>query len=286
MARDWSYDREGDHEGGGKERWLITYADLMTLMMVFFVVMYALAPKGVNENFEKLKASLSTSLKKTTNPKVGEQNAYTAVGTKEDKKLKATAETVVDTIVTHDPKGNKDVKVEVDERGLVVSLIDTSFFDPGSAKLKPQAASLLKGMAAGFKKLPNDIRVEGHTDNLPINTPAFPSNWELSSARAASVVRFLDLQGGLSAARLQAVGYADNKPIASNGTGDGRKRNRRVEIILVRTPEYKPVKGAVNGGATPGAVEAPVAPTPAEPQRQTPVNPFDRGGFPNPFEQK
>ena len=112
MGRDWSYDREGDHEAAGKERWLITYADLVTLLMVFFVVLYALAPKGVNENFEKLKASLSTSLKKTTNPKVGEKDAYTATGVKENKKLQATADSVVESIVTNDPKGNREYVVE------------------------------------------------------------------------------------------------------------------------------------------------------------------------------
>jgi chemotaxis protein MotB len=283
MGRDWSYDREGDHEGGGKERWLITYADLVTLLMVFFVVMYALAPKGVNENFEKLKASLSTSLKKTNNPKVGEKNAYTAIGTKEDKKLRATASSVVESIVTNDPKGNRDVKVEVDERGLVVSLIDTSFFDPGSANLKPAAMRVLQGMAASFKKTDNEIRIEGHTDNIPIRSSKFPSNWELSSARASAVVRFLDEKGGLPSSRFSAVGYADIKPLASNGSPEGRKRNRRVEIVLVRMPDPKAVKGGVApaDAPKPAPVEAqqPVAPT-------QPANPFERNAFPNPFERK
>lgn len=279
MARDWSYDREGDHEGGGKERWLVTYADLITLLMVFFLVMYALAPKGVNENFEKLKSSLSTSLKKTTNPKIGEKDAYTAVGVKEDKKLKATSDEVVESIVTNDPKGNSDVKVHVDERGLIVSLIDTSFFDPGKAVLKPSAVKLLKGMAPSFLKQTNEVRVEGHTDNVPMHSAQFASNWELSAARAAAVVRFLNGQGVVSA-RLSAVGFADTKPLQSNGTPEGRKRNRRVEIVLVRNPEPKHVSGSLpeGGDAKPAGKNAP---KPIE--AGTTGNPFSGGATKNPF---
>jgi chemotaxis protein MotB len=281
MGRDWSYDREGDHEGGGKERWLVTYADLITLMMVFFLVMYALAPKGVNENFEKLKASLSTSLKKTTNPKIGEKDAYVSVGTKQDKELRATQEQVVDTIVTQDPKGNRDVKVEVDERGLVVSLIDTSFFDPGSATLKPNAVKLLRGMAAAFLKQTNEVRVEGHTDNVPIHTAQFASNWELSASRAAAVVRLLNAQGVVSS-RLSAVGYAETKPLQSNGTPEGRKRNRRVEIVLVRAPEATHKDGKL-ADSKPDATPAP-AKQPDQPFKSNGMaNPFEKGGFKNPF---
>src|SRR5690606_4855846 len=116
--------------------------------------------------FDKLKSSLSETLKKTTEGQGGPNQSHVAVGSKEDRQMKATAESVVEAVVATDPKS--EVKVDIDERGVVVSLIDTSFFASGSATLKPNARELLKKMAASFKGLPNDVRIEGHTDNVPI----------------------------------------------------------------------------------------------------------------------
>jgi chemotaxis protein MotB len=168
-----------------------------------------------------------------------------------------------------------------------VSLIDTSFFDPGSATLKPSAVKLLRGMAPSFLKQSNEIRVEGHTDNVPCHSRAFPSNWELSATRAAAVVRFFSQQG-IAKSRLSAVGYADTKAITTNGTPDGRKRNRRVEIVLVRMPDAQKVKGSIGGASDtapkPAAADAAGAVT-APPQRKGFSNPFEKGGFKNPFGQ-
>lgn len=272
MGRDWSYDREGGSDGGGTERWLVTYADLITLLLVFFIVMYALSSRISQETFDELSQSLSVSLKKTTaSPKPADEKGFLPTDSRETRKFKANATKVIQALVETDPKS--EVKVDVDERGMVVSLIDTSFFDSGTATVKPAAVPVLMKMAQTFKSMDNDIRIEGHTDSVPIKTARFPTNWELSSSRATAVVRFLSERAGIPKHRLHAVGYADTKPVGSNGTWEGRKRNRRVEIVLMRAEDASPV-GAGIPASVPAA--APPPPKPAAPRG---------GGFFNPFGQ-
>lgn len=120
---------------------------------------------------------------------------------------------------------------------LQVRALDRILFASGSAELKPDGKAVLKKLAAEIRKLEDQrVRVEGHTDDVPISTPRFPSNWELSSARAAQVVRFF-AEAGLEPKRLEALGFASYRPIADNGTAEGRSRNRRIEIVLVPATE-------------------------------------------------
>jgi chemotaxis protein MotB len=133
------------------------------------------------------------------------------------------------------------VTTEIDRRGLVVTILtDKLLFDSGSATLQPTGMPLLSeitNLLAVDKQHP--IVIEGYTDDVPIATSQFPSNWELSTARATSVVRYL-ISSGISENRLSAAGYADLHPIASNATTDGRGRNRRVEIVFQRINPYTP----------------------------------------------
>ena len=121
------------------------------------------------------------------------------------------------------------------ERGVVIHFTDRVLFDTGRAELKAGARGILQSLAAELDKLPHSVRVEGHTDNVPIHNSLYPSNWELSTARAVGVVRFLIESGGMDPGRLSAVGYGEYRPIASNQTDEGRARNRRVDIVLLRT---------------------------------------------------
>lgn len=264
--KEWLYDRDG--EGNSRERWLVTYADLITLLLVFFIVMYALSSRISGEKFDQLASSLATSMKKSRTPKPSDKTAFSKDLSKEQRQFKATADAVVESLVKTDPKS--DVKIDIDERGLVVSLIDTSFFDAGSASLKPGAGKTLLAVTKPFIKLKNDIRVEGHTDSTPIHSVKFPTNWELSTSRASSVVRFLIEQTHISATRVSAAGFADNKPVASNGTAEGRKRNRRVEIIVLKPQEDQPLGAGLP--MQPSAAPATAAPPPRQ------------KGFPNPFQ--
>lgn len=274
MGREWLYDSRDDGDGGGRERWLVTYADMITLLLVFFIVMYALSSRISGEKFDALASSLSTSIKKTATPKPSDKYAFQKDDSKQTRKFKATADAVLESIVKTDPKS--DVKIDIDQRGLVVSLIDTSFFDSGSATIKPGGAKMLKKVAANFKALPNDIRIEGYTDNRPIHSARFPSNWELSAGRATSVARFMIDKVRVPAHRVSVGAFADNKPVASNGTADGRKRNRRVDIIILKQED--------SSGSPIGAGLPMMAPSIAPAGVVPPVVPPPKKGFNNPFE--
>ncbi len=277
MARDWSHDQGGNDESGGKERWLVTYADMMTLLLVFFIIMYALSTRVSGEKFDALANSLALSMKKQNKPKVSDHMAYSPDDSRQTRRFLATARAVYDSVKKTDPKS--DVKINVDERGIVVSLVDSQFFTSGSAMIRPEAVPILSKIAKHLRGLPNDVQVEGHTDNAPIRTPQFPSNWELSSARASAVVRFFIEKGGIKPATLSARGYAEHRPVASNRTNDGRKRNRRVDIIVARREELQPITTGLTGAG--GVTGAPLNVSPTLPP--TPVPPPPKHPFNNPF---
>ncbi len=131
-------------------------------------------------------------------------------------------------------KGAEDkVNLQIGSRGLVISLKDTEFFNSGSATVRPESMPLLGNIAEAIGKYSNSIRIEGHTDNVPIQTPQFRSNWELSTARATNIVHDLINSYGISPDRLSAVGYGEYRPIADNSTAEGRQKNRRVDIVVL-----------------------------------------------------
>ena len=139
-------------------------------------------------------------------------------------------------------RGEKDVRLEMAERGLVITFVDKILFDSGKADIKEDGLPVLQKVADVLKKKARDrkIGVEGHTDNEPITHSGWKSNWELSTARATSVLHYLVDNGRISPKMLSATGYGEHKPVASNITKDGRRENRRVEIILL-PKEFKKV---------------------------------------------
>jgi chemotaxis protein MotB len=131
-------------------------------------------------------------------------------------------------------KGAEDkVKLEIDPRGLVISLKDTEFFDSGKANVRARSMYLLDNITQAISKYSNSIRIEGHTDNLPIRTSQFPSNWELSTARATNIVHYLVDAHAFPPERLSAIGYGEYRPIATNNTEEGRQKNRRVDVVML-----------------------------------------------------
>jgi len=267
------------HGGGGSERWLITYADMITLLLVMFIVLYAFANTDLKK-FEALARSLAEGFGATA-PAMGatdskaagaeqgsspvfdtsgggtspvqlfpenqtpikimdfaEQLTGTEQGGLREQLQQAVAEaTKAAGIDVGNLKGQ--VEVSYNERGIVISIFpDQILFDSGSARLKPGFKSILNVLGPQLKRLPNSIEVDGHTDSVPINTASFPSNWELSAARAGAVIRYFEALG-LDSAKLSAAGYADTRPVDVNTTNDGRLRNRRVEIIVLRGEQEK-----------------------------------------------
>jgi chemotaxis protein MotB len=124
------------------------------------------------------------------------------------------------------------ISARLEDRGVILEIRDNILFDSGKADIKPEAAEVLRKVAGIIRSVPNQIIVEGHTDNVPINTPRYPSNWELSVDRAVRVVRFLIANYHIAPERFLATGYGEYHPVADNSTVEGRARNRRVNIVI------------------------------------------------------
>ena len=255
---------EEEHEN--HERWLITYADMITLLMVLFVVLFSIGQVDLAK-FQALKHSLSNSLGGPAKPNpvvtggagvltagsqisgavpsgtgslgspVPSDQALIALVRQKAAAEQATlnqAEKQIEQALTN--KGLQDaVTFRQEVRGLVVTVVsDNVLYPVGSAVLQPEGRAVLDALAPALARLPNDISVEGHTDNQPIvGGGAYPTNWELSTARATAVVRYLIDAHGLVPSRLAAAGYADTRPIVPNTSASNEGLNRRVEIVVL-----------------------------------------------------
>ncbi|MCL4439032.1 MAG: OmpA family protein [Firmicutes bacterium] len=225
------------------ERWLITYADLITLLLIFFVVMYTMSKIDANKYY-----AIASSLAKTMggSQSIMESGGPSMVpGASESKELDTVMENLeqqnmekierqIQEYVDQNGLSGK-VTVSIEERGVVVSFQDVVLFSLGVAELNPSSRDIVDKVGAILRQTPNYIRVEGHTDNLPIRTSKFPSNWELSLARSASVVHRLIEFSDIPPDRLSATGYGEYRPRMSNDTDATRQQNRRVDIVVLRT---------------------------------------------------
>jgi chemotaxis protein MotB len=237
------------------ERWLVSYADFITLLFAFFVVMYAISQ--VNEGkYRVLSDTLSSAFRKIPGSASGAQVAINPnapmplaipmrkpipnVKTDETQrvkkeKMRTMAKEINDALAPLVKEGQ--VRITEGALGITVDINASVLFSPGDARLDIGAIQALSAVARILAPTDFPITVEGHTDNTPINTPQFPSNWELSGMRASSVVR-LFVVSGVDPRRLTATGYADQRPVDDNATIEGRGRNRRVAITIEsKTPD-------------------------------------------------
>ncbi|MBC2581251.1 flagellar motor protein MotB [Clostridium sp. DJ247] len=224
------------------ERWLLSYSDFMTLLMILFVVLYAMS--NVDKvKFKQLSQSLSIAMGggksviavqdgvDTTQDMKSSETELQQV--QEEQKLEQLKKQVDSYLDKSGMKGS--VSTQIDERGLVVSLNDTLFFDTGKAEIKPEWQKKLIELGKILNQLNNYMRIEGHTDNVPIRNGEFGSNWQLSSVRAANVTQFLIDNSNIPPQKMSAVGYGEYRSILDNSTEEGRARNRRVDIIIVNS---------------------------------------------------
>jgi chemotaxis protein MotB len=242
------------HEHENHERWLVSYADFITLLFAFFVVMFASsqADKGkakqVSESVkkalegDKMTAMIAAVLGGTvdnrgqgnvqmrgpggTTPEVDEPR-------KEDKlvELLPSMKVLTEELKTEIESGR--VQVSMERRGLVVSFRQAALFPSGEDEISPEAYESVEKIAAAIIRIPNPVRLEGHTDSRPINTARFHSNWDLSAARSIALLTLLSNRFQVPSSRISVAGYADNAPVASNETEEGRARNRRVDIVIL-----------------------------------------------------
>ncbi|GAW92926.1 OmpA family protein [Calderihabitans maritimus] len=233
-------DREDIREQGAPA-WMVTYSDLMTLLLVFFVLIYSFSVLDV----QKFKAFIASFpgvgvLDKGTAPLDWEQK-FAEGNTPGVEENLPRPESRLDPLVGVyaliqqylQEKGlEEDVLATYEDRGIALDIKERILFDSGKADLKPEAKEFLDGLAGLLSKLPNQISVEGHTDNRPINTVEFPSNWELSAARASRVVRYFTEKHNLDPRKFVVVGFGEYHPVAPNDTPENQAQNRRVVIVI------------------------------------------------------
>ncbi|HEY1945859.1 MAG TPA: OmpA family protein [Bryobacteraceae bacterium] len=230
------------------DRWLVSYADLVTLLFAFFVVMFA-STQSDKSRAKAISAAVENALQNggippqvlailggtkaaTPAPKTGQER------TVQEKPLPAH---LIDLAAAYgalreklDPEiKNGAVELHIEERGIIIGLNSAVFFPSGGDSIDKSVFSILDKVASVLNQLPNPLRLEGHTDSVPINTARFQSNWELSAARGIAMLRALDENYGVARSRMAVVGYADTQSLESNESEEGRRKNRRVDIVIV-----------------------------------------------------
>ncbi|CAG7656094.1 flagellar motor protein MotB [Paenibacillus allorhizosphaerae] len=246
--------RKESHEN--HERWLITYSDLITLLLIFFIIMYAMSKVDVSK-YEILAQSLAFEFKKAdtmmpnglgvmgaNNPAKGgdtDQNVQQAMNEAKEReeweKREKQLEDLLQKIQTYIEQNNLQAQVSAANtpRGVAVTLNDLFLFDLGKADLKAGAYPILNQFAALIPTLNATISIEGHTDDLPLSTgSAYKDNWGLSQARSLSVLRYLIYNAQLDPKKFISTSYADTRPVVENNSAENRAKNRRVEIVVLR----------------------------------------------------
>ena len=250
MARKKRVEEHANHE-----RWLVSYADFITLLFAFFVVMFATsqADKGKAQQVsdsvkkalagEKMSAVIAAVLGGTVDNRgqgsaqmhgPGGEKLVTPDKEKKDDKLAELSPSlqVLSKELKMEIEAGK-IQISMEPRGLVVSFKQAALFPSGEDAIAPEATPSLEKVAAAIVQIPNPVRLEGHTDSRPISTKRFRSNWDLSTARSIALLDILTSRFQVPAGHISVAGYADTAPIASNETEEGRARNRRVDIVIL-----------------------------------------------------
>lgn len=268
--------KHAEHEN--HERWLVSYADFITLLFAFFVVMFATSQTDKSKA-KQMSESVSKALEEGSAAGVVAAVAKVLGGTVDDKgqgnammrgpggaqraakdsppeevaELLPSLKLLTKELEEDIKHGNLELSME--PRGLIVSLKQAAFFPSGEDTVDAKTYPTLQKLADLMKKLPNPVRLEGHTDSVPIRTARFRSNWELSAARGIAMLEILSSRLAVPRERLAIVGYAETAPVDSNTTAAGRARNRRVDIVILnilgRTPVDKPAAPAKATKAAP-----------------------------------
>ena len=238
------------HEEEVGEAWLLPYSDLMTLLLALFIALFAMSQTDASKMQALAQAftaafnmggpsffsGMGPSTSMTSATTQGQDNANSAY-MQENENLREAQEKIEQYVKENNLQDQ--VSTELSEEGLMIRLKEKALFASGSAALQGQAEQIVPVIAAILSSLPERVTISGHTDNVPISTAQFPSNWELSSARAVSLMRgLMGVQPSLNPARFSALGYSEYRPIASNDTEEGRAQNRRVEVFIARSMRF------------------------------------------------
>ena len=238
------------HDEELNEAWLLPYSDLMTLLLALFIALFAMSQtdsskmqalaQAFTAAFNMGGPSFFSGMGPTTampNTPTTASDSTNAAYMQENENLREAQEKIEQYVKENNLQDQ--VSTELSEEGLMIRLKEKALFASGSAALQDQAEQIVPVIAAILSSLPERVTISGHTDNMPIATAQFPSNWELSSARAVSLMRgLMGAQPSLNPARFSALGYSEYRPIASNDTEEGRAQNRRVEVFIARSMRF------------------------------------------------
>jgi chemotaxis protein MotB len=239
--------RRKREEHGNHERWLVSYADFITLLFAFFVVMFAVSQvdqKKVGRFTEAVQEATNVGIFETSGGKPVEP--IKSANPIEGKGVPAEPGTAPISMGTIRQRLSRSLSAALDagrltlvdgRDGLIVRLRDAAFFESAKAEIREEVMPDLEAVARTLKDLHNDVRIEGHTDAVPIRSPVYRSNWELSAARAAAVLTFFVDTTGLEEERMSVAGYGSQRPLAPNDTHEGRSQNRRVDIVVLEPRE-------------------------------------------------
>lgn len=198
-------------------RWVVSYADFVTMLLALFMVMYAVL-RVDNQKLSEFQNKMQQTFASKTNV-----TKYQAINSKNN----------IEKLIRDNLSSSKTVKIVKNDKGLILRVNNQVLFDKGSASIKPEAEKTLNEIVKVLTKIDNPVIIEGHTDSTPIKNIKYPSNWELSTARSTNIISYMTKQGGISPKRLCAVGYGEYMPTADNTTISGRILNRRVDIIVL-----------------------------------------------------
>ncbi len=238
MSRDKKRDK--DKESEINDDWMTTYGDMMTLLLAFFVLLFSMANID-EEKFDMVIDGLQGRLGVIDGGRTISQHDAVDMGLEMSDLAAMQMEELERRIGEYiEEEGLDDeVLLEVDEQGLTIHFTGEILFELGRAEIRPEAKEILDRISDFIKNVPNDIMVEGHTDDWPIRTERFPSNWELSASRATNVVRHLIEELEIEADRLSAAGYSEYRPLRPNDTAENRALNRRVDIVILRLDDER-----------------------------------------------
>ena len=271
--------RKQEEEPENSERWLVSYADFITLLFAFFVTMYAISrvdEQKLGSAVESLQRALGSLIPIQVSQR--ESGAFSSSTTPFDPNIIASVDASMKTFEVEafqklaeeiqkdvqkalggvGPNGsspNPPIQYFIDKRGLVIRVPERFFFNSGEAAIRQEFLPILNALGNTLGKIPNHIRVEGHTDSVPINNAQFPSNWELSTARATTIVRYLITYHSMNPGKISATGYGEFRPIAANEVPEGRMQNRRVDLVVLSIKE---------GEKEPAPESVPPAPPPVQ----------------------
>ena len=219
---------KGHQEVPGQDRWLLTYSDLITLLLGLFVILYAMSKIDTKKYNQWVAAFGGVFGSSQVDMKSGPGAKGLVEGMNDQIRVRQMVKQSLELNGTVD-----GLSVSMDERGVTIHIQDNVLFRSGEAELKPASLHLLDSIAHVLRRIPNDIRIEGHTDNVPIASDRFPSNWHLSVHRAMSTGYYFIKEFGIDPEKVAVVGYGDRRPVTANDTEEGRARNRRVDIIIL-----------------------------------------------------